>query len=316
MSDVVSSSERRYCVVFSSIAKSYFDEFPFRRKARRKSSSGYFFLSHAHSDHTSGLKSSLSDPDAKIVCSKETSAVIRVLQGIPVEKCLVIKPNQSLDFDKFTVHALDANHCLGSMMFVIESKEGLKEVYTGDFRLGSPIFDELGLIQGANHLWVDYTYGKDPLFQFPSREELISEIVSLILLEENFPRRDVWIAAYQIGKESLLRIISEALKVKIWASDLKVKVYKEIGAGWDIFTNDTDSGVFVGSRRMVEGLHGINKQNQAKMLDSLRISPTGWSARLHQKRLDVHFFPYSDHCSYSEVHKFIEVAAAKRIIKI
>ncbi len=302
-------------MVFSSIAESYFDEFPFRRSDRRKTSSGYFFLSHAHSDHTSGLKSSLSDPDATIVCSKETAAVIKVLYGIPQEKCLVIRPNQSLDFDNFIVHALDANHCLGSMIFVIESKEGLKEVYTGDFRLGPPIFDELSLIRGADHLWVDYTYGTDPIFRFPSREEIISEIVSFILAE-NYPERDVWIAAYQIGKELLLRTISEALKVKIWASDLKVKIYKEIGGEWDIFTNDIDSGVYVGSRRMVEGLHGINKQNQTKMLDALRISPTGWSAHLRQKRLDVHFFPYSDHCSYSEVHNFVELATAKRITKI
>ncbi len=303
-------------MVFSTIAQSYFDEFPFRRRARRKPSSGYFFLSHAHSDHTSGIKSSLTDPDATIVCSKETEAVIRVIYDIPPEKCLVIKPNQSLDFDKFIVHAVDANHCLGSIIFVIESKEGLKEVYTGDFRLGSPIFDELSLIKGANHLWVDYTYGKDPIFQFPSREVLISQIISFILQDENYPERDVWIAAYQIGKELLLKTISEALKIKIWASDQKVKVYKEIGGEWDIFTNDTDSGVFVGSRRTVEGLYGIKKQYQAKMSDALRISPTGWSARLQKKHLDVHFFPYSDHCSYSEVHKFIELVTAERITKI
>ena len=303
-------------MVFSSIAQSYFDEFPFRRSSPRKPSSGFFFLSHAHSDHTSGLRSSLSDPDVTIVCSKETAAVIRVLYGIPPEKCLEIRSNQSLDFDNFTVHAIDANHCLGSLSYVIESKEGLKEVYTGDFRLGIPILDEFGLIQGANQLWVDFTYGKDPIFRFPSREKMISEIITLILTEGNYPARDVWISSYQIGKEKLLKTISDALKVKIWAPDLKVKTYKEIGGEWDIFTTDRDSGVFVGSRRMVEKLHGIDKKYHDKMTEALRISPTGWASRLHQKHLDVSFFPYSDHCSYSEVHKFIELVNAERIVKI
>ncbi|UCE12675.1 MAG: hypothetical protein JSV04_10835 [Candidatus Heimdallarchaeota archaeon] len=303
-------------MVFSTIAQSYFDEFPFRRADHRKTSTDFYFLSHAHSDHTSGLRLSLSDPDAIIVCSKETSAVIKVLFGIPKEKCLIISPNQSLDFDKYTVHALDANHCLGSLMFVIESKKGLKEVYTGDFRLGKPILDELNLIQGANHMWLDYTYGTNDIFKFPSREEMISEMISLILSEDNYPSRDIWIAAYQVGKELLLKTISEALKVKIWASDVKVRIYKEIGGEWDIFTNDTDSGVFVGSRRMVERLHGINKDGQTRMIDALRISPTGWSARLRKKRLDVHFFPYSDHCSYSEVHEFIKIVKAKNLTKI
>lgn len=251
-----------------------------------------------------------------IVCSRETSAVIGVLYGIPKEKCLVIKPSQSLDFDNFMVHALDANHCLGSLIFVIESRDGSKEVYTGDFRLGRPILDELNLIQGADHLWVDYTYGKDAIFQFPSREELISDIISLILSEENYPERDVWISAYQIGKELLLKTVSDALKVKIWAPKQKVEIYNQIGGEWDIFTNNTDSRVFVGSRRMVEGLHGTNNQTKSNVLDALRISPTGWSARLQQKRLDVHFFPYSDHCSYSEVHKFIDLVTAKKITKI
>lgn len=303
-------------MVFSSIAQSYLDEFPFRRSDQRKLSSGFFFLSHAHSDHTSGLKSSTSDPDATIICSEETSAVIRILHGIPREKCLVIKPNQSLDFDEFIVHALDANHCLGSLTYIVESKEGSKEVYTGDFRLGPPIVDELSLIKGADCLWVDYTYGKDPVFRFPSRERLTSDIITLILTEGNYPERDVWISSYQIGKEKLLKTISDALNVKIWASDQKVRVYKEIGGEWDIFTNDIDSGVFVGSRRQIETLHGITTQTHSKMVDALRISPTGWAMRLHRKRLDVHFFPYSDHCSYPEVHKFIELATAKKIIKI
>lgn len=303
-------------MVYSSIARNYFDEFPFRRYDRWKASSGYFFLSHAHSDHTSGLKSILTDPDATLVCSQETAAIIKVIHKIPREKCLIIRPNQSLSFDKFIVHALDANHCLGSLMFIIESVEGLKEVYTGDFRLGPPIMNELSLIKEADHLWVDYTYGKESIFQFPSREEIISKILTFILSEGNFPEKDIWIAAYKIGKEVLLKTISEALNVKIWASNQKVKIYKEIGGEWDFFTNDPNSIIRVGSRRMVENLTGIKEEDRAKMTDALRISPTGWAIRLNQKRLDVHFFPYSDHCSFSEVHKFIKLVKAKNITKI
>ena len=303
-------------MVYSSIAKSYFDEFPFRRKDRRKPSSNYFFLSHGHSDHMSGIKLSLTDPDSTIVCSRETYAVIKVLHQVPRERCLIVKPNQSLDFDSYIIHAIDANHCLGSLMFVVESEQGLKEVYTGDFRLGSPIMDELNLIKGADHLWLDFTYGRDPIFQFPSRQEIISEIITLILSGDNYPERDIWIAAYQIGKELLLKTVSEALKVKIWAPEYKVNIYKEIGGEWDFFTDSTSSGVFVGSRRMVETFQGIEENEQLKISNALRISPTGWAIQMKQKRLDVHFFPYSDHCSYSQVHKFLELISARTVTKI
>ena len=139
-------------MVFSDIAKSYFDEFPFRKKEQRKKSSNFFFLSHAHSDHISGIKYSLSDPDVTIVCSEETASAIRVLCNIQKEKCLIITPNQSLDFDNFLVHAIDANHCIGSLMYVIESKTGLKEIYTGGFRMGPSIREERDLFRGAK--WI------------------------------------------------------------------------------------------------------------------------------------------------------------------
>jgi len=107
-------------MVYSSIAQSYFDEFPFRRNERRKPNSGYFFLSHAHVDHTRGIKNSLSDPDVTIVCSKETAAAIKVLYRIPQEKCLIINPNQSLSFDKFLVHLkLSYGHIKETALLII-----------------------------------------------------------------------------------------------------------------------------------------------------------------------------------------------------
>lgn len=303
-------------MVFSKLANSYFDEFPFRQRKKLATSSDYFFLSHAHSDHTTGIKSVLSSQDATIVCSKETAAVLKVLHRIPKEKCLLIDTNQSLDFDDFVIHAVDANHCLGSLMFVIESSENRKEVYTGDFRLGKPILDELELIQGADHLWVDYTYGDMPRYNFPSRKDLISEILSLMLADGNYPHKEIWIAAYQIGKEKLLKTISDALKVKIFAPEKKVQIYKEIGGGWDIFTDNPDSGICVESRRRVENLTGLDQRTEARLINSLRISPTGWAVELVSKRLDVHYFPYSDHCSFNEVNQFIELANAQEITKI
>jgi len=303
-------------MVFSTIANSYFDEFPFRKKKKIPHTSGYYFLSHAHADHTVGIKSLLSSPDSTVVCSEETFAALKILYRIPREKCLIIAQGQSLDFDSCVVHALDANHCLGSLMFAIESANHEKEVYTGDFRLGKPIIEEIELLQKAHLLWMDYTYGNKPKYNFPSRESLISEIITLILTEWNDFEKEIWIAAYQIGKEKLLRTISEALNIKIWAPEEKVRIYEEIGKGWDIFTRESDSGVFVGSRRTVENLSGLDKATEARLIDSLRISPTGWAIDLASRRLDVHYYPYSDHCSNKEVHEFINLVKAQEIKKI
>ncbi len=114
----------------------------------------------------------------------------------------------------------------------------------------------------------------------------------------------------------MLKTISDALKVKIFAPDKKVEIYKEIGGDWNIFTDDPESGICVESRRRVENLSGLDQQTEARLMNSLRISPTGWAIELLSKRLDVHYFPYSDHCSYNEVHKFIDLINAKEITKI
>ncbi|MFW9856613.1 MAG: MBL fold metallo-hydrolase [Candidatus Thorarchaeota archaeon] len=302
--------------MYSSIARSYFDEFPFGRNDRRRPSSGYFFLSHAHSDHTRGLKNIITAQDSTVVCTRETAAVIKALHRIPREKCLIVKPSQSLDFDDFKVHCLDANHCLGSLMFVIEDNDGTKEVYTGDFRLGSVIIEEMELLRNPDHLYVDYVYGRDPKYDFPSRKELISDILTLIHAPGNYPERNVWLSAYQIGKEILFQTISKAIGKKIWAPPQKIEIFKEIGGEWDIFTDNDDVQVFVGSRRMVENLQGIDNSLHPKISDALRISPTGWAIKLAHKRLDVHFFPYSDHCSFSELHTFIREVNPKRITKL
>ncbi len=301
-------------MVFSSVAESYFDEFPFKRKDRRRKSSQYFFLSHAHSDHISGLKASLSDPDVKIVCSDETASIIRVLCNIQKEKCLIVNPNQSLDFDDFIVHAIDANHCIGSLMYIIESKTGFKEIYTGDFRMGDSIREERDLFSQADKIWLDNTYGTDSRFKFPPREEMISQIITLILTEGQFPEKNIWIASYQLGKELLLKTVSQVLKVKLFTSELKAEIYKEIGGEWDIFTSQEETGVYIDSRQAVENLNGISEVKKNKIMESLRISPTGWSLKKQQKALDVHFFPYSDHCSYPEIQEFINLTQAKKII--
>jgi hypothetical protein len=174
----------------------------------------------------------------------------------------------------------------------------------------------MDLLRNPDHLYVDYVYGKDPRYDFPSRKELISDILTLILSPGNFPERNVWLSAYQIGKEILFQTISKAVGKKIWAPPQKIEIFKEIGGEWDIYTDDIDAQVFVGSRRMVANLQGIDKFMETKISDALRISPTGWAIKLAHKRLDVHFFPYSDHCSYSELHTFIRDVKPKRITKL
>ena len=288
----------------------YFDEFPFKKN--RKPSIEYFFLSHAHSDHTKGISSIKYHPDLKIVCTRSTSIFVQHFHKVPKEKFLIVSNGQSLDFDDYTVHVLDANHCLGSSMFVIERKDGFKEIFTGDFRYNPDKFPEIGLLRNSDRMWLDFTYGKDPRFRFPSREEVTSEIISLILSSGKFEMNDYWLSAYKIGREHLLSTLSKALKTKIWAPPPKAEIYREIGGEFDIFT-DKESILNVHSRTVVENLKGIDTILQKRIETATRISLSGWTVIRRKQNPNVFYFEYSDHNDYNSLQEWLKKTTPQQI---
>ena len=112
------------------------DGFGFQRAAVR-----HYFLTHAHTDHTCYLSRSF---DAgTIYCSEITKRLVtRDVSARLGERMVVINVGDSIHIEELatTLTALDAGHCPGSLLFLLEHRPTkLCILHTGDMRASEHI---------------------------------------------------------------------------------------------------------------------------------------------------------------------------------
>lgn len=178
-----------------------------------------YFLSHMHSDHYQGLSNEWNF--GPIYCSEITRKVL--LNKFPTiggvislelnrEYEIYLNKEKSL---KATVVLLDANHIIGSVMFLFKGYFGTV-FHTGDFRFDEYMFKEytclypptLGFYDKEkqipksihiDELILDNTYC-DPVFQFPKRVNLgpNSRTVAYLISRESSMRTNLAMSTYQL----------------------------------------------------------------------------------------------------------------------
>ncbi|GBN77869.1 Protein artemis, partial [Araneus ventricosus] len=112
----------------------------------------------------------------------------KYLESIPLEQPKIIAiPNKDGEIlSRVTVTLVAAGHCLGSVMIYIEGENG-RILYTGDFRLpvGDAarlvnLHDEEGRLKPLDALYVDTTFCKEHYLYFPTREQGLEAVISLV----------------------------------------------------------------------------------------------------------------------------------------
>ncbi|WP_148678648.1 MBL fold metallo-hydrolase [Thermoproteus uzoniensis] len=129
-------------------------------------------ITHGHSDHvTRHVRRAFA------VLTRETLQVLRVRYGVRPRKYVLARPGDRLDLGKFFLHVLNAGHVPGSVMYLIESRDGTVGL-TGDFNpAGSNVVRGADAIE-ADVLVMEATYGSRH-YVFPPRERLYEEIAAL-----------------------------------------------------------------------------------------------------------------------------------------
>ena len=98
----------------------------------------HYLLTHAHSDHTCGLHASFDL--GTVYCSSVTARVLRATIGLPEKRITTIDIGQSIEVEGVQITALDAGHCPGSLMFLLEHlATGHTALHTGDMRASQPV---------------------------------------------------------------------------------------------------------------------------------------------------------------------------------
>ncbi|PHH78974.1 hypothetical protein CDD80_5915 [Ophiocordyceps camponoti-rufipedis] len=218
------------------------------------------FLSHIHSDHLAGLES-LRSPF--VYCSAATremllrlerypcrinyakgilearqqtySHLARILKPLPLETPTImeLRPGRTIRVTLF-----DANHCPGSVMFLIEGS-GKSILYTGDVRCEpdfisglrrSPVLIEYCYgIRTLDTLYLDTSFIAD--VPFPPKAAGIGELICAV---SQYPDDTVFhIRAWTYGYEDVWIALARALNSPIHVDDYKLRVYGALRARAD-----------------------------------------------------------------------------------
>ncbi|OPB40584.1 hypothetical protein A0O28_0006640 [Trichoderma guizhouense] len=213
------------------------------------------FLSHVHSDHLSGLES-LRSPF--VYCSAATREILlrlerypcrinyargilearqqtykhlsKVIKPLPLESptTIELQPGNCIQVTLF-----DANHCPGSVMFLIEG-HGKAVLYTGDVRCEpwfvnaitrSPALIEYTCgIKTIDTLYLDTSFVDGIPFQ--TKAEGIAQLLHKVA---KYPKDTVfYIQAWTYGYEDVWIALSKALNSPVHVDDYKLRIYNSL----------------------------------------------------------------------------------------
>ncbi|MEM4575901.1 MAG: MBL fold metallo-hydrolase [Candidatus Nezhaarchaeales archaeon] len=129
-------------------------------------------VTHAHYDHTFGLKNSLKK--CKVVYATPTTRdMLSVLYGSEASKIMPLRFGEPVIVGGNVMMLYPAHHIPGSAQVLVEDEQGYRVLYTGDFRLpGAPVIE-------ADILIIEATYGHPRCIR-PPIDEVYDALMKLV----------------------------------------------------------------------------------------------------------------------------------------
>lgn len=257
------------------------------------------FLSHAHSDHTNGLKKQ------KSFFSSQETLDLASIDFVP----------QSLPNG---IRMLEAGHILGARQLVVDSDEsGERIVYTGDISVKPNVFGMKAELPYCDRLIVEATYG-DPRYVFPSEEDVHGMVHHWVSSNSD---KNLIIGCYELGKaQELVRLLNQSgiAPIVTKKTDDFCSIYEKYGIKLDRIVVGSDEAEEIMARNFVS----LVPMNRAKRYFAYRLAQafekptlcavaTGWA--LHHRFDTDAAFPLSDHADFNDLVQFVEQSGAKKV---
>ncbi|MGQ4892332.1 MAG: MBL fold metallo-hydrolase [Candidatus Njordarchaeia archaeon] len=170
------------------------------------------FISHAHSDHFSGIKFYLKSCNCPIFLSRETFRILLDIYQIPLtgQKVVLVSRGDVVEIDGIDISFHNSGHVIGGLMFRLDLPH-VSIGYTGDFNYEDTAVLDKADVLGTDVLIMDTTYGV-PTYSFPSRKMLYNQIKELLMDIVDNGKIPI-LHGYALGKgQELTRVAYEALK--------------------------------------------------------------------------------------------------------
>lgn len=140
-----------------------------------------YLLSHFHNDHYMGLNGSWMN--GPIYCSEITARLVNKKLGVPLDFIHPLpmnKPCLLSGKDKLKVTLIDANHCPGAVLFLVQHGD-LRYLHTGDFRANASMCRESK--EPIDILYLDAIY-LNPKYSFLPQEKCIQVACELAMYHD------------------------------------------------------------------------------------------------------------------------------------
>lgn len=255
------------------------------------------FVSHAHSDHTSGIRK-----NSFTLCSEITKDLVEVKSKYSLK--MAEKPA--------CVSLLNSGHMLGSKQLYINSDvHGCSVVYTGDYLLQKSFASEPIEIKQADVLLMDSTYPYANVI-FEDRQEVVTSIQRYIKYKEM--TGCVVFGTYSSGKAQELIGICNDMGVEPVVDSAIAKmtnVYNKHGFRLKFNESETIGNCF-DSSAVIVSMSKLDYVRSAAAMENKRIFTavaTGF-AKMQKFRTDVQF-TLSDHADFRQALEYISQARPK-----
>ncbi|CDH50909.1 protein artemis [Lichtheimia corymbifera JMRC:FSU:9682] len=212
-------------------------EYPVIAIDRFKSQTGvkYYFLTHAHADHTQGLENS--QFRGKLHCTEITAKLLlnkrirkkqpfaylhsSLITHVEMEEFIL----ETTEYGRLTITFLPANHCPGAIMILIQGCNGTV-LHTGDMR-AEPAFvdDSLSVLETLKirHLYMDTTFCAQQFDNFITKDKAIELLIDLV--QKSPKDQQFYFDFWMYGHEELWFAIAHTFDSKIHVSPERYHLY-------------------------------------------------------------------------------------------
>ncbi len=261
------------------------------------------FVSHAHSDHARRHE--------QVIATLATISLMKQrhkkINAVPLDY------HQRYLMNDFSLELLPSGHVLGSAQILIE-RDGLKLIYTGDFKPGKNQTAVALEIQGADILIMESTFGA-PQFVFPKEWEIIERLSKFI--EKCFKNGIVPVVmGYTLGKSQ------EALKI-LGDLDYQISIHPSIGQIVSVYEQH---GILFKNYQIYQGEdlrervflippHLANSHAVTKIWRTRKLMLTGWAIEPNAKyRYHAdEALAFSDHADFNQLIEFVRQVQPQKI---
>jgi putative mRNA 3-end processing factor len=271
-------------------------------------------VTHAHGDHLGGLRKSVRYCEKVIMtpATRDLAEIVNPKFKLQNDNILTLQYGEPFKYQDETITLIKADHIMGASQVLVETADGTRVVYTGDFKLeGTPVID-------CDTLVIEATYG-NPACRRNFDVDINDLLVSMI--ERRLRGGTVYVFGFYGKLQEVMHMLRKAdVEVPFVMPNTVHEVSKvcdNYGMPLGSLTLDTSSEgqELLNSNLPCVAFYHTNHRFKVG-LNRARICVSGWEFQNPCRQRDEHEYivALSDHSDFDCLIEYVKRSQAKQVI--